>query len=98
MQAGLLQGNSDGPFLLPEFAECPLRGAKFAPQEKKNRRFLRNRAPSIVMENAPRARCVAVKIDGRMSSPARTGRVAKVLFRIATSRIENSQSEIICAL
>ena len=50
------------------------------------------------MENAVRARCVAVKIDGRMFSPAWTGRVAKVLFWVATSRIENGQPKIICAL
>ena len=50
------------------------------------------------MKNSVRARRVAVEIDGGMFSRAWIDCVVKVLFGIATARVENGQPEIIRAL
>jgi hypothetical protein len=95
VDAGLLQGNNDLARVLFQFGQCPLGSPELAAQEKKNRRFLDDRAPGIVMKNAARAGCVTVKIDGWMFSIARSESLVKALFRVPAAWIKNGQPKIV---
>jgi hypothetical protein len=98
VETRFLQGDNDLAPVLFEFGKCPLGSPELAAQEKKNRRFLSDRTPSIVMKNSARAGCVSVEIDGWMFSLARRECTVKALFRVPTAWIKNGQPKIVCVL
>jgi hypothetical protein len=98
MQTGLLQGNSDGPPALFKLTQCALGSSKIAAQQENNRRSLRDRTLGVVMKKSARASSVTVKIDRRVHLCGRASSVAKMLFRVATARIENGQAKVVCAM
>ena len=69
-----------------------------AAQKKKDRCVLRDRTTRIEMKSSQRARGKSMKIDRRMRAFTRAGQLMKLLFRITSTRIENSQAKMFRAL
>jgi hypothetical protein len=81
-----------------QVGQCAHRSSKIAAQKQKNRRVLRDGATRATVKGSLRTGSEGVEIDWRMRAFARRGHARKLLFRIAPTWVENSQSKILCAL
>src|SRR5436190_15819702 len=80
-----------------QVGQCALRSPKIAAQKQKNRCVLRDGVTRVMVKGSLRTGSEGVKVDQRMPAFAWRGDAAKLLFRIAPTWIENSQSKILCA-
>src|SRR6266436_14169 len=78
-----------------QVGQCALRSPKIAAQKQKNRCVLRHGATRIMVKGSLRTGSEGVEVDRRMRAFAWRGHAAKLLFRVAPTWVENSQSKVV---
>ena len=81
-----------------QVGKCALRSPKIPAQKQKNRCVLLDGATGATVKGSPRTGSEGVEVDRWMLAFAWRGHTTKLLFRIAPTWVENSQSKILCAL
>src|SRR5205814_10420413 len=98
MESSLLQRNNYGATMFFQVGQCALRSPKIAAQKQKNRCVLRDGVTRVLVKGSVGTGSEGVEVDRRMRAFAWRGHTTKLLFRIAPTWVENSQSKILSAL
>ena len=93
MQSRFLQRNRDGAFLFLQRTQRAFRSAEVTAEQEQNRRCLGDRALYLAMETAAGAGREGVEVCWLMWLRRFAGAIEEMLFRIASARIENSQTK-----
>src|SRR5436309_1085257 len=93
MQSGFLQRDRNGAFLFLQGTQRAFGSDEITAEQEENRRCLGDRAPHLAMETAACAGRIGVEVCWLMRLRRFPRAIGEMLFRIASARIENSQTK-----